>query len=144
MASTYTLLGSSDTSSDALVLHITTVLGILVFKLTVLVVGYLFARLGYNLLIKGVGGEFKLRTELKGMKADLVSASPGLFFIAMATVMIGVAIWKDKPFSIQLQRGSSSEFVNDESSDQTLEKPPTIPQPGKSPGKDTTNANPSQ
>ncbi len=79
-------------------LHIVTVAPIMIFKLSVLLVGYLIAKLGYSLLLKGITGEFKFKAEFKGHKADLVSASPGIFFILMATILITVAIVKDKPF----------------------------------------------
>lgn len=82
--------------------HAITVFSILVFKVATLVVGYLLARLGYDLLIKGVTGEFKFHTEVKGTKADLISASPGLFFILMATIIIGIGIFKTTPFETHL------------------------------------------
>lgn len=78
--------------------HVVTVLGLVVFKLAVLVVGFLIARLGHDLLVKGITGEFKFAAQLRGTRADLVSASPGVFFILMATILLAVAILKDKPF----------------------------------------------
>lgn len=78
--------------------HVITVGGLVVFKLAVLVVAYLIARLGHDLLVKGITGEFKFSTQLRGTRADLVSASPGVFFILMATILLAVAILKDKPF----------------------------------------------
>lgn len=86
--------------------HLVTVGSLLLFKLTVLLVGYLIARLGHDLLIKGVSGEFKFHSEIKGGKADLVSASPGLFFILMATVLIAIGVIKDKPFETTITRAS--------------------------------------
>ncbi len=82
--------------------HVVTVVSLVVFKLAVLVIGYLIARLGHDLLIKGVSGEFKFRTEFKGTKADLVSASPGVFFILMATILIAIGVIKDKPFATKV------------------------------------------
>jgi hypothetical protein len=82
--------------------HVVTVGGLIFFKLAVLVVGYLIARLGHDLLIKGVTGQFKFHTEIQGSKADLVSASPGIFFILMATVLIAVGVIKDKPFETRV------------------------------------------
>jgi len=82
--------------------HLVTVIPLLLFKLAVLIVGYLFAKLGHNLLIKGISGEFKFHAGFKGSKADVVSASPGLFFILMATILISVAIIKDKPYSTKV------------------------------------------
>lgn len=88
--------------------HAVTVGSILAFKISVLIVGYLIAKLGYSLLIKGVTGEFRFRAGIKGGSADLVSASPGLFFILMATILIGVAVFKDKPFKTQWSGGSAA------------------------------------
>lgn len=85
-------------SGIAIWYHIVTVGALVVFKLAVLFVGYLFAKLGHNLLITGVSGEFKFKAEMNGVRADLISASPGIFFILMATILIAVGIIKDKPF----------------------------------------------
>ncbi len=82
--------------------HVVTVGGLISFKLAVLFVGYLIARLGHDLLIKGVTGEFKFHTDIKGTKADLASASPGVFFILMATVLIAIGVIKDKPFETRV------------------------------------------
>ena len=64
------------------------------YKIITLFIGYLVAKLGYNLLIKGITGEFKFSAELKGTKADLASASPGIFFILMAAVIISIGLYK--------------------------------------------------
>jgi hypothetical protein len=64
------------------------------YKLATLLIGYLFARLGYDLLLKGVTGSFKFSTELKGIKADLISASPGLFFIIMGAVIVSIGLYR--------------------------------------------------
>lgn len=82
--------------------HVVTVVPLLLFKLAVLFVGYLIARLGYDLLVKGVSGDFKFKTEIQGTKADLVSASPGIFFILMAAILIAVGVLKDKPFETKV------------------------------------------
>lgn len=121
-----------DTTTPGIWYHAITVISLVSFKLAVLVVGYFIAKLGYQLLVKGVTGEFKFRTEFKGTKADLVSASPGIFFIAMATIMIAIAIIKDKPFETTVtQRKVES------SAEQMIEKevPNTKPTaPSKVPG----------
>jgi hypothetical protein len=78
--------------------HVVTVVPLLLFKLFVLLVGYLITKLGYDLLIKGVSGQFKFHGEIKGGKADLVSASPGVFFVLMGAILIAIGIIKDKPF----------------------------------------------
>ncbi len=86
------------TPDQLLWLHMTTVFSLLVFKLAVLAVGYLIARLGYDLLIKGISGDFTFHSEFRGSKADLVSASPGVFFIFLAVVLLAIGVIKDKPF----------------------------------------------
>lgn len=98
---------------DSIWYHVVTVGGLVSFKLAVLIVGYLFAKLGHDLLIKGVSGDFKFRTEFRGTKADLVSASPGIFFILMATVLIAVAILKDKPFETKVTATSLDSKAED-------------------------------
>lgn len=82
--------------------HIVTVVSLVTFKLAILFVGYLIAKLGHDLLVKGVTGQFKFHTEIKGTKADLVSASPGIFFILMAAILIAIGILKDKPFETRV------------------------------------------
>ncbi len=90
-------------SNNSIMLHAITVGSILIFKLVVLLIGYLIAKLGYELLVKGITGGFKFHAELKGTKADLISASPGIFFIFLATVLITIAVIKDKPFRTNVQ-----------------------------------------
>lgn len=89
-------------SNYAIWYHIITVSSLMMFKLAILFVGYLIAKLGYNLFIKGVSGEFKFHSEIKGLQADLVSASPGIFFILMATILIAIGVIKDKPFKTKV------------------------------------------
>ncbi|MFQ5633505.1 MAG: hypothetical protein ACE5I1_32460 [bacterium] len=89
---------NADIYAHAIWYHVVTVVSLVTFKIVVVFVGYLIGKLGYELLIKGVSGEFKFHTEFKGSKADLVSASPGIFFILMATILIAIGILKDKPF----------------------------------------------
>jgi hypothetical protein len=64
------------------------------YKLVALLVGYLFARLGYTLFLKGVTGEFKFSTDIRGVKADLASVSPGLFLILMGAIVLCITIYK--------------------------------------------------
>lgn len=84
-------------------MHLTTVLSILLFKLSALIIGYLVTRMGYELLVKGISGEFQFKGSISGVKADLVSASPGLLFLLLGVVIMGTAILKDKPFSTTVQ-----------------------------------------
>ncbi|REL30107.1 hypothetical protein [Thalassotalea euphylliae] len=89
-------------------MHLITVGFVFFFKITTLLVGYLICRLGYDLLIKGVSGEFKFKGKLKGAKADLVSASPGVFFVFLGVVLLSVAVFVDKPFETHYGSNSSS------------------------------------
>lgn len=120
-----------DVSQQGIWYHVVTVSSLVAFKLAVLLVGYLIARLGYELLIKGVTGEFKFRSSLGNTTADLVSASPGIFFILMASVLIAIAIVKDKPFGTTVtttttRSGAEAPMPHDTSSVQ-----PSLPsQPG--------------
>lgn len=107
--------------------HVTTVVSLLVFKLAVLFVGYLIAKLGHDLLIKGVTGEFKFHTQFKESTADLISASPGLFFILMATILISIGILKDKPFETKvteriIKTGAETKLKG------TMDTKPPVPQ----------------
>jgi len=65
-------------------------------KLAALVIGYLLAKLGYELLSKGITGQFKFQSEFRGVKADLVSASPGTLFIVLAVALMVVAVGTEK------------------------------------------------
>lgn len=90
--------GAMNDIETALWMHVATVLPLVVFKICVLVVGYLIARLGYQLLMHGVKGEFQFHTQFRESVVDLISVSPGIFFIFMATVMIAIGIFVEKPF----------------------------------------------
>ena len=108
-------------NDSALLLHAVTVFPIMIFKLSVLIIGYLIARLGYNLLVKGISGDFKFKADLKGYKADVVSASPGIFFILMATILMSVGIIKDKPFKTEFK-------INNKGGDTKNSKQPSLPE----------------
>ena len=84
--------------NNGLYFHLASVVSLLFFKLTVLFVGYKISKLGYDLLIKGITGEFKFKANIHGSKADLLGASPGLFFVLLGTSLIFIAVLKDKPY----------------------------------------------
>jgi hypothetical protein len=112
--------------------HVVTVESLLIFKLAVLFVGYLIGKLGYELLVKGVTGQFKFHTEFQGAKADLVSVSPGLFFILMATILIAIGVIKDKPFETKVTSGAVQTIGEPGNKGKTTgEKPPLPEQPQK-------------
>ena len=79
------------------------------FKLAALFVGYLFAKLGHDLFLRGVTGEFTFRADLKGWKADLVGASPGLFFILMGAAIVTVTIYVG--FNVNWEAGREQQAV---------------------------------
>jgi hypothetical protein len=117
-------------------LHLATVIPLLTFKIVVLVIGYFIAKLGHNLLVQGVSGKFKFSTGFKGMKADLISASPGLFFILMAFLMISLAIIKDTPFSTKYTESLNKEVNNVHQKMESQSKPPKPYFPKTLQGKD--------
>ena len=62
---------------------------VVLLKLVALIIGFKIIKLGYNLLIMGVKGEFKFNADLLGNKADLRSASPGLLFLLLGCMLCG-------------------------------------------------------
>jgi len=71
---------------------------IVLLKMTCFIIGYLIVRLGYNLLVSGIKGEFKFTSEYKGIKGGLISSSPGLLFVLLGTLLIAYTVFVDKPF----------------------------------------------
>ena len=107
-------------------LHLSTVVPLIIFKLSIVVVGYFVAKLGYLLLLAGVKGEFKFHSKFQGNVIDLISVSPGIFFILMATIMIAIGIIKDKPFETQYSKGIKTLSASGEKNaavSKTQEKP---------------------
>ena len=81
-------------SSDKLVLLNLSYL--LILKLSCFAIGFLIVRLGHNLMLAGAKGEFKFSGSLIGLKSGLASASPGLLYLLLGTVLIGYAMAVDK------------------------------------------------
>jgi hypothetical protein len=65
-------------------------------KIVGLILGYLTIRLGYQLIVSGVRGEFKFSAKLSGLKADLTNISPGLLFVILGVLLIGYALHFEK------------------------------------------------
>jgi hypothetical protein len=80
---------------------------IFILKFMCLVFGFWTIYLGYDLLKRGVKGEFKFSAKLSGGKADLVSASPGLLFVLLGIILIGFALYvkKDIPIRFSVPNG---------------------------------------
>ncbi|MEJ2092762.1 MAG: hypothetical protein P8X65_11280 [Syntrophobacterales bacterium] len=93
-------------------LHLVTVASILIFKITLLIIGYLIAKLGYKLLVDGITGNFKITFKFKGFETNLISGLPGLFFIFLAVLLMGYAVMKDKPFGTQIGKSERPALSN--------------------------------
>ncbi|MDJ0723383.1 MAG: hypothetical protein QNJ04_17215 [Desulfobacterales bacterium] len=119
--------GLDPRAAGAIWYHVVTVGSLILFKLAVLVIGYLIARLGHDLLVKGVSGDFKFSAGFKGGKADLVSASPGLFFILMATILIAIGVIKDKPFGTRVTERTISTQAESPAATQDATVKPKLP-----------------
>jgi hypothetical protein len=71
--------------------------GLLIFmKIFCFFIGYLVVRLGYDLLKRGIKGEFKFSTEMDKVKVGLASVSPGLLFVLLGCLIIGYAMFVEK------------------------------------------------
>ena len=75
---------------------------VFVIKMTCLVLGYFIVRTGAALLREGITGAFTFKADLQGAKADLASASPGLLFLLLGTILIGYALWVPKQQSFEI------------------------------------------
>lgn len=97
--------------------HFLTAGTVLAFKVTVLVVGYKIARLGHDLLLKGISGGFKFSGGYAGIKGDLISSSPGLLFLLLGVVLLCVGVWKDAQFATTSNGSRSSGATADQAED---------------------------
>ena len=88
----------------ALAEHLISAATALTAKLAMLIIGYKVTKLGHDLLVKGVTGEFKFSGSYNGAKGDLISASPGLLFLLLGVVVLAVAITKSVPFNTTVEQ----------------------------------------
>jgi hypothetical protein len=98
-------------------------------KITCFILAYLTIRLGYNLLVKGVSGEFKFNASLSGAKADLTSASPGLLFVLLGILLAAYAIQVDKSITLTPAQGAAA-------------APPSFPLPSTTTGDSAVSKRP--
>lgn len=91
---------------------------VIVFKLVVILLAYKTIKLGYDLLLKGVKGDFQFSGGVSGYKADLRSASPGLLFVFLGCAIMAIAIIEKFPQEIT----KTSESTN--VTEPPFEKPP--------------------
>ena len=83
---------------------------IVLLKVICFILGYLTVRLGQQLISSGAKGEFKFSTRISGVRADLVSVSPGLLFLLLGIFLIGFAINVDKSVSQKFTMKSGVEL----------------------------------
>ncbi len=81
-----------------------------IFKLVTLFIAYKIIKLGYDLLLRGVRGEFKFAGEIQGNKADLRSASPGLLFLLLGCIVIIIAVTTKYTHTLKDSNESMSQF----------------------------------
>jgi hypothetical protein len=93
----------ADTTAREMLIAYAMLLGM---KIVLFIIGYLIIRLGYNLLVAGVKGQFKFKTSIAGIKADLASVSPGLLFVLLGVLLDCYAIRVDKPIKSELRAGT--------------------------------------
>lgn len=93
--------------SDEVIAYLITVTPILIFKLVLIWAGVAVVRMGYELLLRGVSGDFKFQGGFHGVKADLVSASPGLLFAFLGVVLLAIGASVDKPFSMEMESANA-------------------------------------
>jgi hypothetical protein len=70
---------------------------VVLFKLVTIIIAYKVIKLGYDLLLKGVKGEFEFSTTSGVAKANLKSASPGLLFIILGCILIAITVMEKYP-----------------------------------------------
>ncbi len=86
--------------SPSAVLFVSTAL-IIILRIVGLFLGYLVIRMGYNLMVSGIKGEFKFSAKFGGIKADLASVSPGLFFVLLGIFIMWISFSVQKSVEIE-------------------------------------------
>lgn len=84
---------------------------IVIEKIVCIILGYLTIRLGYQLMISGIKGEFKFSAKLSGVTTDLASVSPGLLFVLLGSLLIGFALFVDKKASTEEKSDAAGEVT---------------------------------
>lgn len=77
---------------------------VVLFKLVVIFIAYKIIKLGYDLLLRGVKGEFEFSSNINGVQADIRSASPGLLFILLGCMIIIVAVTEKFPQELETKK----------------------------------------
>jgi len=70
---------------------------ILAIKLTAIIIGYKIVALGHDTLVRGLKGEFEFSGSDGGRGLKLKSSSPGLLFVLLGSLLVGWAVFVEKP-----------------------------------------------
>ena len=95
----------------------------ILMKIVIFILGYLTIRLGYKLIDSGVKGEFKFSAKLGGLSTDLASLSPGLLFVLLGVMLIGYAVYVDKPVNVSGRTTQASKSLEPPDVEVQLETP---------------------
>lgn len=79
-------------------------------KLTAMIAGYKIVALGHDTLVRGLKGEFVFTGHVsKDRGVALKSASPGLLFVLLGSLLIGWSVYVDKPIQWNNRQDQSQE-----------------------------------
>jgi hypothetical protein len=122
--------------TQALLVYLVSLSLVILMKIVCFILGYLTIRLGYQLMASGVKGDFKFNTSLVGFKADLASVSPGLLFVLLGILLIGFAVYIDKPVNVNLPSPMAQQQTGTHQQQTDTPPEPPIPGPRPMPGKE--------
>ena len=103
---------------------------VILMKIVCFILSYKIIKLGHNLISAGVKGEFKFSSNFIGFKADLVSLSPGLLFLLLGVMLMGIAVYTNKNVSLQ-KNNKSTPVVADTSEAPFPDSNVTLPEPSQ-------------
>ena len=85
------------------------ILGVLAMKLAAILAGYKIVALGHDTLVRGIKGEFDFSGGAGSKNyIKLKSASPGLLFVLLVSLLIGWAIFVQKPVSYYFEQETTT------------------------------------
>jgi len=99
---------------------------LLIYKTASLLVGLVFAYMGYRLFMAGVWGEAgDLDAQFGKNKLLLKKAAPGTFFVLFGAIVIALTIWKGFTVNTFEQKDHSS--VQNETEQNKVDLPKQLP-----------------
>jgi hypothetical protein len=96
-------------------ISISFMISVLILKITAFVLGYLIVRMGHDTLVKGITGEFDFGFSGSGFSTKLKSASPGLLFVLMGSLIIIWSMAAEKPLKISSTPSKTTEIATQNS-----------------------------